>query len=313
MNISMDTLYQQARRQLEARYGASEASALAFALLEDLYGASRTDVLRGKGKEISSDEPQIFAEILQKMASGVPMQYATGRALFCGRYFHVTPDVLIPRPETEFLAELPLPASHTSYVLPLSSHTRPLSGPTSGLATTYLRAPRILDCGTGSGCIAVSLALLHPTAEVEAWDISPAALSVAEGNAEELGAHRVAFVNRDILAEALCEPSRGELPFDMIVSNPPYVCDREAADMEEHVLSHEPHLALFVSDNDPLRFYSALAALAIRRLAPGGCLAVECNTAYVEATADLFRTAGLQRVTSHDDCFGLPRFVIAYR
>lgn len=285
MKASFDQMYQHARRAFAGRYDAGEASAMAFALLEDKYGASRTDILLGKDTEISAEEHHDFEEIVKKIAEGLPMQYAVGRALFAGRYFKVTPDTLIPRPETE-TAPLLLP---------------PIGG---GL--------RVLDCGTGTGCIAITIALDHPDWEVEAWDISEGALAVARKNAETLGARNVAFQRRDILAEAAKIPLPSSLlPFTFIISNPPYISDREAADMEAHVLDHEPHSALFVPDDDPLLFYRALAEIARVRLVPGGCLVVECNRAYTQETAALFEDYGFVDIEIIDDCFGAPRFVRA--
>ena len=290
MKVTFDNLYQRARRTFSACYDAGEASAMAFALLEDLYGASRTDVLLGKDKDFSAEEHHDFEEILKKIVEGHPLQYATGRALFCGRYFKVTPDTLIPRPETE----------KVPFLLP------PL-GERLG----------VLDCGTGTGCIAITIALEHPDWEVEAWDISEGALAVARENAETLGAANVTFLRKDILAETQqstynSHPSPFAFQhktFNLIVSNPPYICDREAADMEAHVLDHEPHTALFVPDDDPLLFYRALAEIARARLVPAGWLIVECNRAYTQETAALFVDYGFVDVEVVNDCFDVPRFV----
>lgn len=294
MKVTFDNLYQRARRTFSTRYDAGEASAMAFALLEDLYGASRTDVLLGKDKDFSAEEHHDFEEILKKTDEGVPLQYAVGRALFAGRYFKVTSDTLIPRPETEQISLL-LPSIE-------------------GKA-------RVLDCGTGTGCIAITIALEHPEFQVEAWDISDGALAVAQENADDLGAKNVKFQRRNILAEAqkiaamtsaanqLQEPLRGD--YWGIISNPPYICDKEAVDMEAHVLDYEPHTALFVPDDDPLLFYRALAEIARVRLVPGGCLVVECNRAYTQETAALFEGYGFVNVEIIDDCFDAPRFVLA--
>lgn len=295
MKEPLDRLYQHVRTVLSARYGAAEASAVAFALLEDLYGVGRTDVLLGKDKEFSAEERNDFEEIVKKIAEGLPMQYAVGRALFCGRYFDVTSDVLIPRPETEALAD-------TRAIAP---HLRPSA---SG------EAVRVLDCGTGSGCIAISIALEHPDWNVEAWDISEGALAVAKSNAARLGAKNVVFRQKDILAEAQLAAASSEAEHErvqLLVSNPPYICHREAAEMESHVLDHEPHTALFVPDDDPLLFYKALAALGRVRLTLGGRIFVECNRAFTHETAALFADYGFVDVEQIDDCFGAPRFVRA--
>lgn len=301
MKASFDHLYQHARRAFTERYGAGEASAMAFALLEDQYGASRTDVLLGKDTDFSAEEQHDFEEIVKKIAEGTPMQHATGRALFCGRYFKVTPDTLIPRPETE-KAPLLLPPFLLRQASPLQDAERG-----GGL---------VLDCGTGSGCIAITIALEHPDWQVEAWDISEGALAVAKENAEMLGAKNVTFQRRDILAEAVKDAAmpQQEPPLGGywgVVSNPPYICRREAAEMDANVLDHEPHTALFVPDDDPLLFYRALAEIARARLVPGGVLLVECNRAYTQETAALFEDYGFQNIEIIDDCFDAPRFVRA--
>lgn len=312
MKESFDHMYQTARRAFAARYGAQEASAIAFALLEDKYGVSRTNVLLGKDKDFSAEEHNEFAEIVKKISAGLPMQYAVGRALFCGRYFKVTPDTLIPRAETEGVLDLLTPQP-----TPPASRAGGEECPSSkSAAEAVVSAPpargaggagfRVLDCGTGSGCIAITIALEHPDWEVEAWDISEGALAVAEENAAMLGAQNVTFLRRDILAEAQ-QPS-GE-QYAILVSNPPYICDKEAAEMEAHVLDHEPHTALFVPDSDPLLFYRALAEIGRARLVSGGWIVVECNRAYTQETAALFRDYGFLDVEIIDDCFGAPRFV----
>ena len=315
MKVEINTLYREIRDRLTSLYGAAEASAIAFALLEDKYGMTRTDVLCGKDKEFSAEEAQDYAEILEKLAAGLPLQYATGRALFCDRYFKVTPATLIPRPETEKAPFLLPPIGGEHEASGRGIQALPLSGGDGG--------GLLLDCGTGTGCIAITIALEHPDWQVEAWDISEEALAVAQENAEALGAPNVTFLQKDILAEAQqcgCQmqeadlsipPARGDRGVDYIVSNPPYICDREAADMEAHVLDHEPHTALFVPDDDPLLFYRALAEIARVRLVPGGWLVVECNRAYTEETAALFRDYGLVDIEIIDDCFGAPRFVRA--
>lgn len=318
MKVEINTLYREIRDRLTSLYGAAEASAIAFALLEDKYGMTRTDVLCGKDKEFSAEEAQEYAEILEKLADGLPLQYATGRALFCDRYFKVTPATLIPRPETEQVPLLLPPMGGEHEASGRGIQALPLSGGVGG--------GLLLDCGTGTGCIAITIALDHPDWQVEAWDISQDALVVAQENAEMLGARNVSFKQKDILAEAASlhsslstfnsSPSTlhsSLLTFNYIISNPPYICDREAEDMESHVLDYEPHTALFVPDDDPLLFYRALAEIARVRLVPGGWLVVECNRAYTEETAALFRNYGLTNVEILPDCFDAPRFVRAQR
>ena len=186
----------------------------------------------------------------------------------------------------------------------------------------------ILDIGTGSGCIAtsISLALADRHCHTEAWDISEDALRIATDNAARLGAD-VEFCRRDALrleedfpaeenqggAEALSDTNAAAESWDIIVSNPPYICNREAADMHANVLRHEPHLALFVPDTDPLLFYRAIARYAMRSLRKGGWLLFECNTLYAHDTARMAADMGFATSVVEDDCFGKPRFVKAQK
>ena len=163
--------------------------------------------------------------------------------------------------------------------------------------------PSILDIGTGSGCIAITVALALPQARVTAWDISTDALAIAAGNAHRLGAS-VRFEHQD----ALSAPDDKER-WDVIVSNPPYICDRERADMSDNVLSYEPELALFVPDNDPLLFYRAIARYASKALKPGGRLLFETNTAYAHEVAQTIANEGFTAIEVRNDCFGKPRMV----
>lgn len=163
--------------------------------------------------------------------------------------------------------------------------------------------PSILDIGTGSGCIAITVALALPQARVTAWDISTDALAIAAGNAHRLGAS-VRFEHQD----ALSAPD-DEACWDVIVSNPPYICDRERADMSDNVISYEPELALFVPDNDPLLFYHAIARYASKALKPGGRLLFETNTAYAHEVAQTMANEGFTAIEVRNDCFGKPRMV----
>lgn len=163
--------------------------------------------------------------------------------------------------------------------------------------------PSILDIGTGSGCIAITVALALPQARVTAWDISTDALAIAAGNAHRLGAS-VRFEHQD----ALSAPD-DEACWDVIVSNPPYICDKERADMSDNVLSYEPELALFVPDSDPLLFYRAIARYASKALKPGGRLLFETNTAYAHEVAQVMANEGFTAIEVRNDCFGKPRMV----
>lgn len=279
--------YQHLYSLLVPRYGQGEARAIAMLVLERLFGFSRTMIYAGTARELTADEAQHLAAAEQRLAQGEPVQYVLGEASFLGRDFAVTPAVLIPRPETEELVGHVIEA-----VQGLNGQDRPLS---------------ILDGGTGSGCIAVSLALALPAAEVTAWDISPEALAVAQGNACHHGA-RVHFAQRDLLDPVAWEGAT----WDVIVSNPPYIREAERAEMAPHVTHYEPGSALFVPDDDPLRFYRALAEAAVGgALRSGGLLAVEGHRDYIAAVADLFVRRGLTEVRALRDAFGNPRFVTA--
>ena len=279
MEHSLEHLYRSVCRMLQRRLsGFSEAQATAFALLDDLFGASRTDVLMDRRVELGADAEARLQRALAALEAGQPLQYATGKAPFCGKSFEVNAHVLIPRPETELLVELVCGCS----------------------------PQRVLDCGTGSGCIAVSVALALPEAQVEAWDISAEALAVARRNARMLGA-KVRFRQRDMLLL----PARRRALYDVIVSNPPYICQSEEADMEAHVKDYEPHLALFVPDDNPLRFYVALAVLGKMRLHRGGSLLLECNRRYAHAVSAMLQAEGYTGCEVIADCFGAPRMVRA--
>lgn len=290
-------------QRLTPMYGPQEAKAMTRMLLEDLFGLSFADILCGATEHLSDADTLRLQQSVARLLDAEPLQYVTGTAFFCGHPFHVAPGVLIPRPETEWIVD-------TAVNLVTSS------------------APRILDIGTGSGCIAtsISLALADRHCYTEAWDISEDALRIAADNAERLGAD-VKFRRRDALrleedfpaeenqggAEALSDTNAAAESWDIIVSNPPYICNREAADMHANVLRYEPHLALFVPDTDPLLFYRAIARYAMRSLRKGGWLLFECNTLYAHDTAQMALDMGFATSVVEDDCFGKPRFVKAQK
>lgn len=270
-------------RRLTPRYGATEARAIAFVVLEDSFGLSRTAVYAGKVSHFPSEAWQRLLIMCRRLEEGEPVQYVVGTAPFANRTFHVEPGVLIPRPETELLVEW---------------------------AVSLRPAGAVLDAGTGSGCIAVTLALECPDAQVTACDISPQALRVAGTNATDLGA-KVRVVEADMLRKLPATPDgKG---YALIVSNPPYVCESERKEMEPHVVQHEPSLALFVPDDDPLRFYRALAYQAAKLLTPGGWLLTEVNRAYADDVARLFTAAGLIEAKVKHDQFDNARMVGARR
>lgn len=277
--------YSEIWHRIATSYEDGEARAIARILIEELFGLSYTDIVCGATDQLSADDTLRLDTAVRRIEQGEPLQHVLGYADFCGNHFGVNASVLIPRPETEWLVD------EGKRLMNSASNAAP-SAP-----------KRILDIGTGSGCIAISLKLRLGEAYVEAWDISEEALRTAESNAKALKAE-VAFCKRDAL-----RAEESVAPWDLIVSNPPYICDSERADMDDNVLLHEPHTALFVPDDDPLRFYRAIARYALRSLSNGGSLLFECNTRYAEATGEMMREMGFEDVTVNDDCFGLPRFV----
>lgn len=277
--------YSEIWHRIATSYEDGEARAIARILIEELFGLSYTDIVCGATDHLSADDTLRLDTAVRRIEQGEPLQHVLGYADFCGNHFGVNASVLIPRPETEWLVD---------------EGERLMNGASNAAPS----APkRILDIGTGSGCIAISLKLRLGEAYVEAWDISEEALRTAESNAKALKAE-VAFCKRDAL-----RAEESVAPWDLIVSNPPYICDSERAAMDDNVLLHEPHTALFVPDDDPLRFYRAIARYALRSLNNGGSLLFECNTRYAEATGKMMREMGFEDVTVNDDCFGLPRFV----
>lgn len=259
-------------------HGVAEARAIVYALLEDVFGLSKTDVLLGRFEGLSATEKARFKECAARLSQGEPLQYVVGTAPFGDLRFEVTPSTLIPRPETLELVEW----------VAADEQVRP--------------ALRLLDIGTGSGCIAISLASLLPQATVSAWDISAEALAVARRNAERNGV-TVDFKQVDVLHVTEAET------YDCIVSNPPYICEAEKAEMTDSVLLHEPHTALFVPNTDPLRFYRAIAQLALSNLSPGGTLYFEINRAYGAETCNLLRDLGFCDVELRKDFYGNDRMV----
>jgi len=268
---------------LAARYGPHEGRALYEFIMQHRFGLSRTDVLLGKDTTLSADDKAELQIIIDRVANGEPVQYVLGCEEFCGRSFLVTPDVLIPRPETQQLVHL------------VEQNVAPGSS--------------VLDIGTGSGCIAITLALAGY--RVSAIDVSEKALAVARKNAEKLGAE-VEFRKEDVFS-AVANSSLFTLhsSFFCIVSNPPYICEREAAEMEENVLLHEPHLALFVPDDDPLLFYRAIADYGLLHLEADGWLFFETNCAYTRQVGELLQKKDYKEVKIIKDQYDKERFVCA--
>lgn len=303
---------------LESLYPRAEARSMVSILVCERLGVQSWTHIANPSFEVPEQSLAQLEADLQKLLASEPLQYVLGYAEFYGRRFRVTKDVLIPRPETELLVDTVLQK--------LKSASRGCDG-----------APKILDLCTGSGCIAWTLALESPqspchacsrepvAAHITAIDISPAALAIARsqfaaelsrgasGNSMVSG-REVTFIEADVLdlSEEGLSGTHSKLAlgqFDVIVSNPPYVMEQEKALMRSNVLDHEPALALFVPDDDPLIFYRAIAHHASRLLSAHGWGIVEINTLLAEPTAECFRQAGLQDVTILPDLSGKPRFV----
>ena len=281
---TVDALWAQLVQALRRVYP-DEARPMAQWLLEEATGISRMQRVVHPKRPIRAPERAQLVAMLQRTLSGEPLQYVVGYANFRGLRLSVTPDVLIPRPETEQLVEQALerlPATPTV---------------------------RVLDVGTGSGCIALALKHERPEATVAGCDVSEAALRVARSNAEQCGLP-VTFVQADMRQPNVHERTDG--PFDMVISNPPYVTMDEAPSLPDRVRAHEPAVALFAED-EPLQYYRALAQQADRLLRPAGQVLVEINEAYGAAVVACFRDHGLSEVLLQQDYAGRDRFVAARR
>ena len=254
-----------------------EICSIIYLLLEDKFGLTKVEVMTGK--EIEPVKLDYFNDIIQRINRHEPIQYVLGKAEFYGRGFAVDGSVLIPRPETELLIRAVLKEKKFS--------------------------PTILDIGTGSGCIAITLAVEIPSSEVYAIDISEEALTVAQQNAKNLKA-KVNFSKFDILANEKLEHR-----FDIIVSNPPYIAESEKKEMNSNVLDFEPPLALFVTDKDPLVFYKAIARRGKSLLKPGGKIFVEINERFGKELKQHFRNEGYGNVSIEKDINNKDRILMA--
>ena len=279
----MHPVFHEIRDALKGHYPDSEALALAKMLLVEVFGFSTLELYGGKDKEFSEKHRSVLAEMIRRLQKNEPIQYIIGIESFCGLTFEVDPNVLIPRPETQELV---------SWIVEECQKEE---------------AIRILDIGTGSGCIPVSLAKQLPRAEVESWDISEGALEVASRNCER-NEVKVLLRRKDVLNAA----PEGVF-YDVIVSNPPYIADREKVDMEANVLDWEPSLALFVPDDDPLLFYRKIAQLGCEMLKEGGSLYFEINRAYGQETSLMLSELGYNQIELKKDSWGNDRMIKAKR
>jgi release factor glutamine methyltransferase len=271
--------YQAFWQPLTALYPEREAQWIGRYVMEVNFGLTRSDIIMDK---VETLDETLLTTIRQRLLDGEPVQYVIGKADFGERQFRINAGVLIPRPETLWLCH--------------------------AVGDAIGDEPRsVLDIGTGSGCIAITIALDRPAASVAAWDISDQALSLARENASLLRAS-VDFEHQDMLT-----PPEDSERWDAIVSNPPYICQQEQATMERHVLDHEPHLALFVPDDDPLLFYRSIARYAIKALKPDGALCLEINPLYARQLDDMLQETGFRQVTIHQDDYDKDRYIIAWK
>ena len=277
-------------------YEADEAKAIVRWVLDVRFGLSWADILCGKVTELSANDQTELEKIMCRLEKGEPVQYIIGVADFCGRQFHVEPGVLIPRPETAELCRLILSTD--------------LHGQIRNIREIPCHSDaNILDIGTGSGCIAITLALEMPEAKVTAWDISDDALRIASENASRLGA-KVTFEHRDALDISLTSHLLPITPhYDLIVSNPPYICNQEADGMAQNVLDYEPHEALFGPEEDPALFYKRIGDYASIALKPGGWLYFELNPLTADEVSAYLEALGFIETEIRCDQFGKRRFL----
>lgn len=292
-DLEMKT-YQQLWQSITTLYEAGEAQAIVRTVLDVKYGMTLTDIICGKVNELSADEERKLEEIIRRLQKGEPVQYVLGEADFAGRTFHVEPGVLIPRPETAELCEW------------IEKDVTESKGITEGEKEE--NTIRILDICTGSGCIAITLGLDIGGSEVTGWDISEKALKIAQGNVALLDAGNVKIEYQDALK--LAETSDAGR-WNIIVSNPPYICEKEKADMEKNVLEHEPGIALFVPDEEPLKFYRAIAEYASSALKSGGALYFEINPIYEKETREMLEELDFKDIETKEDAFGKKRMMRA--
>ena len=268
------------KSSLEGKYPTEEVISFFNWLCETYLFLKRAEIPLELKRSLTDEEQSLFNNALHQLEKDVPIQYVIGETEFYGLKFSVTPDVLIPRPETEELVDLIIKETSRDEI-------------------------SILDIGTGSGCIAISLAKHLPNAHVTALDISAEALQIAQFNAA-LNKVEIEGVECDILKiESL------DKDWDIIVSNPPYVLHSEKEKMQNNVLAYEPHTALFVSDNDPLLFYSKIAQLAHKHLTKNGKLYFEINEALGDETVEMLKLSGFEVVNLFKDVFGKHRMVSA--
>lgn len=284
---------------LGALYPQKEARNIVLMLCEDVLGTKSYTHIVEPEYEVDEDKKDLLYSDLKRLTAGEPIQYVIGKAEFFGLIFNVSSSVLIPRPETELLCREAVKIGKRMFRMriPYGKNAAPV---------------RVLDLCTGSGCIAWTLALSIPESQVMGVDISDEALAVASSQdfsakIKETGANKPEFIKADVLDS---EQDFTAGPFDMILSNPPYVMESEKSAMRVNVLEHEPSLALFVPDDDPLVFYRAIARWSQRFLSPGGVGMAEVNERLAKQTETLFRAAGYSHTEIIKDFYDKNRFVV---
>ena len=273
--------------ELRSSHSEGEIHAIGMLILEKLTGFSRIWLLIHKELKLNDEQNIIASQYLERLKNHEPIQYILGETEFYGLKFKVNPSVLIPRPETEELVEW----------------VKPPHPPKGGFLSG---TPTLLDVGTGSGCIAVALKKKFPSANVSAMDISPEALALAKENAA-LNEVNIEFIQDDIL-----HPAATDRKWDVIVSNPPYIPASEQRYLHKNVTDFEPHLALFVQDNDPLIFYRKIAEFALSHLTAGGRLYVEIHQSLGRQCCQLLESMGFQSVELRKDLSGNDRMISSF-
>ena len=314
-------------QELSSIYDVGEAESFFYLILEEKQKLKRIDLALNPDLTFSDDEIQLWNSILEQLKKEIPVQYLLEKTSFYGLDFEVNENVLIPRPETEELVDWIIRSWRLevrsqklgagSWELGAGSWESEVRSQESEVGSQKLGAGsqkiKILDIGTGSGCIAISLAKNIPEAQVFAIDVSEKALATAQKNAT-MNQVEVNFINTDILKtndlEAL-PSSIFHLPsqFDIIVSNPPYVRELEKVEIKKNVLDNEPHLALFVEDNDALIFYRKIAELALKNLSPNGQLFFEINQYLGKEMIDLLEKMGFKNIELRKDIYGNDRMI----
>lgn len=276
----MKQLIDKLQRALSATYEGHELTAIVRTICCDMLGISSTAYYLKEEVTLTAEQETLLSDIITRLQRGEPLQYIEGKAPFCGMEFTVNTAVLIPRPETAELVDW-IACEHAT------------------------QQPRILDLGTGSGCIAIALSKQLPQATIEACDISAEALTVAKGNART-NEVPVSFFAHDMLDLGTPLPHS----YDILVSNPPYIRQSEATEMSAQITEWEPHTALFVPDDDALCFYRAIAELGqTKALRPGGYIYVEINQALGKETVSLFEAYGYQDIELRKDIYGNERMI----